>query len=172
MKTENDVSLTNKNWSIQRANDWYNKNDWMVGCNYIPATAINQIEMWQSATFDQYAIDRELSWAASLGFNTIRVFLHHLVWQQDPAAYLCRIDHFLNIASKHNIKTMLVLFDSVWDPYPREGPQPQPRRHVHNSGWMQCPGFDILNDPSRYDELYSYVHDIVSFFKDDQRVLL
>ena len=171
-KNNMNVSLMSKPWSTQRASDWYNKNGWIVGCNYVPATAVNQLEMWQSATFDPLVIDRELNWAASLGFNTVRVFLHHLVWQQDPEAYLRRIDQFLSIASKHNIKTMLVLFDAVWDPYPTEGQQSEPRLHVHNSGWLQCPGFDILNDPSRYDELYSYVHGIISFFKDDQRVLL
>lgn len=159
-------------WSRQRANDWYEKNGWLVGCNYIPATAINQLEMWQEGTFDPFVIDKELSWAASLGFNTIRVFLHHLVWEQNPKAYLRRIDYFLSVACKHHIKVILVLFDSVWDPYPKEGKQPQPRLNVHNSGWVQCPGHEILSSPNRYDELHSYVHGIVSHFKQDQRVLL
>jgi hypothetical protein len=110
--------------------------------------------------------------AASLGFNTIRVFLHQLVWQQNPEAYLNRIDLFLSIAYQHGIKTMLVLFDSVWDPFPKLGKQPEPKINVHNSGWVQCPGYDILNDPSRYDELRDYVQSIVSHFKNDDRVLI
>jgi hypothetical protein len=159
-------------WSPQKAGEWFEKNGWRVGCNYIPATAINQLEMWQSETFDPFLIDRELSWAAALGFNTIRVFLHHLVWEQDPAVYLHRIDQFLNIANKQGIKTILVLFDSVWDPNPKSGKQPMPRPNIHNSGWVQCPGFDILNNTSRYDELFGYVNGIVSHFKRDDRVLL
>ena len=33
-----------------------------------PATAINQIEMWQASTFDPETIDKELGWAASIGW--------------------------------------------------------------------------------------------------------
>src|SRR5688500_10536201 len=82
-------------WSAERANKWYQKNGWMVGCNYIPSSAINQLEMWQAETFDPFLIDKELGWAEDLGFNTIRVFLHHLLWEQDPQGYLQRIDQFL-----------------------------------------------------------------------------
>jgi hypothetical protein len=128
--------------------------------------------MWQAETFDPFTIDKELSWAAGLGFNTVRVFLHHLLWEQNPAAFLERIDLFLSIADKHGIKTMFVLFDAVWDPFPKLGKQPEPRHNVHNSGWVQCPGFDVLNDPNRYDALHEYVHGIVSHFKNDERVII
>jgi len=139
---EHDPELAYR-WSQQRANEWFEKNGWMVGCNYIPATAINQIEMWQEETFDPFLIDKELGWAADLGFNTIRVFLHHLVWEQNHEAYLQRIDQFLTIAHKHGIRAMLVLFDSVWDPNPKLGKQPEPKLNVHNSGWVQCPGYEV-----------------------------
>ena len=124
---EHDPELSYR-WSQQRANEWFEKNGWMVGCNYIPATAINQLEMWQEETFDPFLIDKELSWAAGLGFNTVRVFLHQLVWEQNHEAYLQRIDQFLSIAYKHGIKTMFVLFDSVWDPNPKLGKQPEPKQ--------------------------------------------
>lgn len=159
-------------WSCQRAQDWYERQGWIAGCNYLPATAINQMEMWQADTFDPFTIDKELSWAAALGFNSIRVFLHHLVWQQDPQGYLSRLDHFLTIASKHGIKTMPVLFDSVWNPHPKAGKQSAPRLHVHNSGWVQCPGYTVLNDPNCYDDLQGYVQGIVRAFKNDERILL
>jgi hypothetical protein len=117
-------------------------------------------------------MDKELSWAAGLGFNTVRVFLHQLVWAEDRAGYLQRIDQFLSIAYKHGIRTMLVLFDSVWDPHPKLGKQPEPKHNVHNSGWVQCPGYEILNNPDRYDELQDYVQGVVSHFKNDERVLI
>ncbi len=168
---ENDPDL-HKRWSEEKATAWFEKNGWMVGCNYIPHSAINQLEMWQAETFDPFLIDKELSWAAGLGFNTVRVFLHDLLWQQDSAGFLQRIDQFLAIAHKYNIRTMLVLFDAVWDPHPKLGKQPEPRHNVHNSGWVQSPGYHVLNDANRYDELHSYVHGIVSHFKDDERVLI
>lgn len=169
---KNEVSYMNQMWSRERASAWQAQQGWIVGCNYIPATAINQLEMWQAETFDPFTIDKELSWAAALGFNTIRVFLHHLVWQQNPKAYLRRLDLFLSIAAKHGIKTMFVLFDSVWNPFPKLGTQPSPKHHVHNSGWVQCPGFEILNHPDRYDELRGYVQETISHFKNDERVLV
>jgi hypothetical protein len=168
---EHDPELAHR-WSQERAEAWMAKQGWLVGCNYIPANAINQLEMWQAETFDPARIDTELGWAASLGFNTVRVFLHNLVWEQDAQGFLDRIDTYLSIASKHGIKTMLVLFDAVWNPFPQLGKQPEPKHNVHNSGWVQCPGYDVLNDPSQYDNLHNYVHGIVSHFKNDERVLI
>jgi hypothetical protein len=159
-------------WSPAKAQEWFDRNGWMVGCNYIPSNAINQLEMWQAESFSPELIDRELGWAAGLGFNTVRVFLHQLPWEQDATGFLGRIDQFLAIAHSHDIKTMLVLFDSVWDPFPKLGKQPEPRLNVHNSGWVQCPGYDVLNDPNRYDDLHDYVHGIVSHFRQDDRVLI
>ena len=168
---EHDPELANR-WPEERAREWYDKHGWVVGCNFVPSNAINQIEMWQDDSFSPEIIDRELGWAAGLGFNTMRVFLHQLVWEDDPDGYLQRIEQYLSIAHKHGIKTMFVLFDAVWDPFPKLGKQPAPRHNVHNSGWVQCPGYDVLNNPSQYDELHSYVNGIVSFFKNDERVLI
>lgn len=159
-------------WSAEKASEWYQKQGWLIGCNYIPSSAINQLEMWQEETFDRPTIERELSWAADLGFNTVRVFLHDLLWKQDAEGFIKRIDQFLSVAEKNNIKTMLVLFDGVWDPNPKLGQQPQPKFNVHNSGWVQSPGFDVLNNPAKYGELHDYVHGVVSHFKNDERVVI
>src|SRR5690242_14462288 len=105
-------------WSEERADAWYGQQPWLVGSNYIPATAINQLEMWQAETFDPGRIDLELGWAEGLGMNTMRVFLHDLLWKQDPEGFKKRIDTFLTIAQKHHIRPLFVLFDSVWDPKP------------------------------------------------------
>src|SRR5215475_10771125 len=127
-------------WSEKRANDWYARQPWLVGSNYIPATAINELEMWQAGSFDPKRIDLELGWAQAIGLNTMRVFLHDLPWQQDAAAFRKRIDDFLTIADRHHIRILFVLFDSVWDPNPQLGKQRDPRPGVHNSGWVQSPG--------------------------------
>ncbi len=68
-------------WSEEKANQWYAQQPWLVGSNYTPQSAINQLELWQDATFDPAEIDKELGWAESLGMNTMRVFLHDLLWQ-------------------------------------------------------------------------------------------
>jgi hypothetical protein len=159
-------------WSIDTAKQWYERQPWIVGCNFIPSTAINPLEMWQADTFDPRTIDRELGWAADLGFNAVRVNLHDLLWKQDPAGFKERLDHFLGIASGHAIRTMFVLFDDCWHDDPRLGPQPAPRPGVHNSGWVKSPGTRVLRDPTQWDRLEGYVTDLVSSFGRDERVLL
>src|SRR5258708_30066981 len=99
-------------WTEQQANAWYAKQGWLVGSNYNPATASNELEMWQAETFDPQRIDLELGWAESIGLNTMRVFLHDLLWQQDPESFRKRLDTFLRISKKHPIKPLFVLFDS------------------------------------------------------------
>jgi hypothetical protein len=158
-------------WTESAANAWYSKQPWLVGGNYIPATAINELEMWQAETFDPQRIDKELGWAEGLGMNTMRVFLHDLLWQQDPAGFKQRINTFLDIAHRRGIRPMFVLFDSVWDPHPRLGKQRAPKPGVHNSGWMQSPGADALKDPSQYARLEAYVKGVVGAFAKDNRVL-
>lgn len=158
-------------WTEKAAQDWYQQQPWLVGANYTPATAINELEMWQAATFDPKRIDIELGWAQSLGMNTLRVFLHDLVWQQDAAGFQERIDTFLQIAAKHRIRPMFVLFDSCWDPYPKLGKQRDPKPGVHNSGWMQSPGAEALKDPAQRQRLEAYVKGVVGAFGHDPRVL-
>jgi|GEM_PF-198952 len=159
-------------WPVDKANAWYDATAWPVGANFVPSTAINQLEMWQAETFDPDTIDRELGWAAEIGMNTMRVFLHDLAWQQDPEGFLKRVDRYLEIADSHGIRTMLVIFDGVWHPYPKPGPQPAPRPGLHNSGWVQSPGRAILEDPARHAELKPYVQALLRRFKDDRRVLV
>ena len=163
--------VAQERWSEQQARDWYAKQPWLVGSNYNPASAINQLEMWQADSFDPKRIDLELGWAEGLGMNTMRVFLHDLLWQQDAEGFKRRLDQFLTIAAKHKIKPMFVLFDSVWDPDAKLGKQRAPRPGVHNSGWMQSPNRTTLQDPSAYPHLEAYVKGVVGAFARDQRIL-
>jgi hypothetical protein len=158
-------------WSPQRARDWHVGLPWLVGCNFTPSYAINQLEFWQEDTFDLTTIDRELGWAADLGMNAVRVYLHDLLWHADRQAFIDRVEAFLAVADRHGIRTMLVLFDSCWDPDPVLGPQPQPRPGVHNSGWVQSPGTRALLDAREHRRLQDYVVAFVTAFANDPRVL-
>ena len=158
-------------WPEQKARDWHTRQPWLVGANYIPANAINQLEMWQAATFDPNVIDKELGWAQRIGMRTMRMFLHDLLWAQDPAGFQDRIDRFLQIAAKHKIRPVLVLFDSCWDPNPKLGKQPAPRPGIHNSGWVQSPGREALADSAQYPRLAAYVKGVIAAFAHDDRVL-
>jgi hypothetical protein len=158
-------------WSESQADAWYAQQPWLVGSNYVPANAINQLEMWQADTFDPQRIDKELGWAEGLGMNTMRVFLHDLLWQQDASGFKHRIDTFLTIADKHHIHLIFVLFDSCWEEVPKLGPQHPPIPGVHNSGWVQSPGVPALKDPLQYSRLKEYVRGVVGAFGKDKRIV-
>jgi hypothetical protein len=158
-------------WAEEQANAWYAQQPWLVGANFLPSDAINELEMWQAETFDPATIDRELGFAEGIGMNTMRVFLHNLVWEQDSAGFQHRIDLFLSIAAKHHIRPIFVLLDSCWDPDPKLGPQHPPIPGVHNSGWVQAPGAEVLGDPSQYPRIERYVEGVVGAFAHDARIL-
>lgn len=163
------ASRTGARWSERKANKWYLDRGAVLGCNYAPSTAVNQLEMWEEDTFDPVTIDRELGWAENLGFNSIRVFLHNLLWEHDATGLLERMEKFLQIADSHGIGVMFVLFDSVWNPFPEKGKR-EYKIGVHNSGWLQSPGLEILKDVTRHDSLESYVKGVMSHFANDNRV--
>ncbi|HSR29807.1 MAG TPA: hypothetical protein VLY63_04515 [Anaerolineae bacterium] len=159
-------------WSKDRANAWYVAQPWLVGCNFIPSTAINQLEMRKPDTFDPETIDRELGWAADLGFNTVRVYLHDLLWQAVADALKANVDRYLDIAGRHQIKTMFVLFDDCWHDSPTLGKQPEPKPGVHTSGWVRSPGSKGQADRQNWGRLKAYVQDIVRTYGADERVLI
>ncbi len=164
-------SAHSERWTEDATKQWYATEPWLVGSNYLPAYADNELQMWQADTFDPKRIDRELGWAQGLGMNTMRVFLHDLLWKQDSEGFRQRLDTFLQICDKHKIKPIFVLFDSVWNPHPKLGRQPPPRPGVHNSQWAQSPGAEALQNPDEYPRLEQYVEGVVGAFANDTRVL-
>ena len=165
------LSQDHARWSEQKANDWYATQPWLVGANFIPSDAINELVMFQAATFNPEINDHELGLAESIGMNTIRVFLQDQLWKQDPEGFKKRLDTFLGLAAKHHIRPLLVLFDSCWETNPHLGPQHPPIPGVHNSGWVQSPGKERLLDHSVEPELKAYVVDTVGAFANDSRIL-
>jgi cellulase (glycosyl hydrolase family 5) len=159
-------------WSTSRANQWYARQGWLRGCDFIPSTAINQLEMWQSESFDTTTISKELGFAQSIGLNCMRVFLHHLAWQQDPEGFKNRMDQYLAIAYREDIVTIFVFFDDCWNESYHAGPQPAPKPGVHNSGWLRDPGKLLYDDSTLTVVLETYVKDILTTFKNDRRILL
>jgi hypothetical protein len=158
-------------WSQDKARRWYADQPWITGANYANASAINQLDMWQAATWNPAEIDKELGWAKTFGMNTMRVYLHDLAYEQDPEGFKRRVGEFLTIAARHGIRPMFVLFDSCWDPDPVIGPQHRPIPGVHNSGWVQSPSRNDLIDPAEDAGFRRYVEDVVGTFAKDERVL-
>ena len=171
IKTKGAATSAGQVWSTTKAWAWYRAHPWMSGANFTPSTAINQLEMWQADTFDPTTIDRELGWAEGIGFNTMRVFLHSLAWQQDPKGFKQRVDTYLGIADKHHIQTIFVFFDDCWNKTSQIGVQPAPKTGIHNSGWLQDPGDPASRDSVTFVKLKPYVQDVLTTFAHDKRIL-
>ncbi len=159
-------------WSVEKANKWYSEHAWISGANFIPSTAINQLEMWQAATFDPQTIDKELGMAEGIGFNTMRVYLHSLAYKQDPDGFKKRMEQYLAIADKHKIQTIFVFFDDCWNKMGFIGKQPAPKPGIHNSGWVQDPGDPAHQETENFPALEKYVRDVMGHFARDKRILL
>jgi hypothetical protein len=159
-------------WSVDKATEWGKNMPWLRGSDFIPSSAINQLEMWQAETFDPATIDRELGWAQSIGMNCMRVYLHHLAWEIDKEGFKKRMNDYLSIADRHGIKTIFVIFDDCWNPVYSAGKQPDPKPGVHNSGWVRDPGELIFTNPETINILEEYVNDILLTFSNDRRIAL
>lgn len=137
------------------------------GANYIASYARNAAEVW--SRFDGEIVDRELGCAQRLGLNSVRVWLDCRPYQTDPALMLSRIDQFLNLCAKHELRAMLVLFDSCGvepDDFREHGETFDP----HWRRWTANPGYDSLG-PEHWEKLEAYVKDIVGAHLKDPRVL-
>jgi len=169
-KTKTPNKIANR-WTNEKANEWYKQWGWLRGSDFVPSTAINQLEMWQAESFDAATIDRELGWAESIGMNIMRVYLHHLAWEVDPAGFKTRMEKYLTIANKHKISTLFVFFDDCWNPVYQVGKQPDPKPGVHNSGWVRDPG-NLGDDATHYPLFERYVKDVLTQFAKDKRIVL
>jgi hypothetical protein len=163
---------TETHWTIEKAQQWSTKNGWLRGCNFNPSTAINQLETWQKESFDTATINRELGWAKEIGMNCMRVYLHHVAWEIDRDGFKNRMNTYLEIASRHDIKTIFVFFDDCWNPTYQAGKQPDPKPGVHNSGWVRDPGDLLFTDPTLVVTLEEYVKDVLTTYANDNRIVM
>jgi len=131
--------------------------------------------MWQAESFDPATIDRELGYAAAVGMNCMRVYLHDLVFHEDRDGLFERMGRYLSIADGHGVGTMFVLLDDCWSDHGELGPQPEPIPGVHNSTWLRCPldrGVErAYHDAAYRSTLQRYVTETIDRFRDDRRVI-
>lgn len=160
-------------WTEKDAKDWWQSRPWVCGFNFLPSTAVNFIEMWHPETFDMPTIERELGWAAKVGFNAIRVNLPFLGWQHDRDGLLHRLDRLMGAASHYGLSTVPCLFDDcgfggeepVW------GSQPDPIPGIHNSRAVASPGRSAVLNTDLGPTLETYVRDVISTYRTDPRIL-
>uniref|UniRef100_A0A914CLI6 C-type lectin domain-containing protein n=1 Tax=Acrobeloides nanus TaxID=290746 RepID=A0A914CLI6_9BILA len=160
-------------WTPDQAWAWFNaQKPYIMGTELTVSSAANQLEMWQAETFNADLIDKEISFGSKLGFTVFRIFLHDLVYFNDPTGFKSRMNTVLNILDKYKMKALFVFFDSENpDTNPTLGQQPKPLPAKCDSVYAYTPNMTILNDPSKHEILKPYILDVVGTFANDSRVL-
>lgn len=162
-------------WTTQQAQDWYAKQPWFCGFNYIPSNAINYTAMWDKTSFSPDLIQKELALASQTGFNCARVVLQHAVYANDPAYFKKTFARFLAICQRNGIKVMPIFFDDCvfgTDMNPHIGKQPEPLVGWYAWGWSPSPGHTMVADPAYHPQLEKYVTDIMMTFRNDPRIFM
>ncbi|HAX5209476.1 TPA: cellulase family glycosylhydrolase [Escherichia coli] len=161
-------------WSVEKIHNWYKKQRWLCGFNYLPSSAVNWTEMWQHETFDPVRIRLELGWAADVGYNTLRTNLPFIVWLYDRDGLFERIHTFLSICQHKGISVMLTLMDDCGfsGEHPFIGQQKEPVPDLHNSQAAASPGRNIVMQPSLWILVEKYIRDVIGEFAKDDRVLI
>jgi hypothetical protein len=164
-----------RRWPEQKIKDWYSKQPWYCGFNYIPGYAINYTAMWDKTTFDAAAIDKELALAEKTGLNCLRAVLQYAVYEDDPEYFLNTLDKFMAICDKHKIKFMPALFDDCvfgLEHDPKVGKQPEPVKGWYAWAWSPSPGHSMVVDSTTHPRLEKYVKAVLGRFKNDNRVFV
>ncbi len=162
----------NRCWTAEQAREWWDGQEWPVGCCYVPGYAINQFEMWQEETFDEAALDREMGLCEELGYNCVRIFLHEDLWFADKDGFKSRIDKFLDIAGSHGVRATISFCTNGGTSDVHLGPQPDAELGIHGGGhWCQTPKDDIFFNKSRWPDFKAYIQDILKTFRHDDRIV-
>lgn len=172
-------------WSKERAWEWYNNRPWIRGCNFMGSDCANRIDQWQELGFEESikVADEELKLAAETGFNSIRIILEFIVWKEEHDGFMERFERYLETAAKHGISCMIVFGNDCMPPKtPEWKPQKLGVQHydwgwhggrkVSQHGTFKAAGYHILDEPEIAKEHYEWVREIVTKYKDDERIVM
>ena len=162
-------------WSVEKAQEWSREHGWVCGVNYIPAGAVNYTAMWDKTSFSPKEIRRELGLMKDLGMNCVRFVMQYKVYEDDPKYFVRTLGKFLRLCDEAGVKAMPIFFDDCTfgtNNDPHTGRQPEPLRGWYAWGWSPSPGLTAKIDYRCRPMLERYVKDVMTKFRDDERILL
>ncbi|MBP3381696.1 MAG: cellulase family glycosylhydrolase [Clostridia bacterium] len=172
-------------WSKERANEWYNARPWIRGCNFMGSDCANRIDQWQEEGFEERlaVADTELELVAKTGFNSIRIIPEFYVWKHQHDGFMDRFERYIATAAKHGISCMVVFGNDCMPPKEEAlkrfhlGKQNvdwgyHGGRKVSQHGAQAGPGYHLLDEPELAKEHYEWVREIVTKYKDDERIIM
>ena len=81
------------------------------GVNYVPSYASSSYQAWME--YDGETVRRELSAAAKIGFNSVRVWLSYSVYERRPTPFLAHFSDLIEACRAEGLSIMPVLFDAT-----------------------------------------------------------
>ena len=173
-----------RKWSEEQAWDWYKKQPWLCGCNFMGSDCCNRIEQWQELDFEAHlqTADRELALAASIGFNTVRLILEYTVWKEEHDTFMRRLDQYLSTCAKHGIAALIVFGNDCTVPkeiYSEPKLGPQTYDIGYHGGKKKSPhairssvGYNPMDDPETEAGYYRMAGEIIEKYAKDPRVVI
>ncbi len=170
-------------WTKERAWEWYNNRPWIRGCNYMSADCANRIDQWQSYGFEERleTTEKELALMAELGYNSVRLILEFIVWDEEHDSFLERFERYISLCSKYGISCMIVLANDCMRPKGLEvnslGEQKvdwgyHGGRKMSQHGKLSGMGHHVLDEPDKAPRYFEMVREIVERYKDDERIIM
>ena len=169
-------------WSKERIWAWYNSRPWIRGCNYMSADCANRVDQWQELGFEERlaTTEQELALMAQTGYNSIRIILEFIVWKEQHDGFMARFERYLQVCAKYGISCMVVFGNDCMRPKGLEvnriGEQSvdwgyHGGRKLSQHGSLGV-GYSLLDEPELALEHYEMVREIVTKYKDDERILI
>lgn len=172
-------------WSKEKAWEWYNARPWLRGCNFMSSDCCNRIDQWQEYDFDKRleTTDKELELLKKTGFNSIRIILEFIVWKKEHDGFMERFEKYLETADKHGITCMVVFGNDCMPPKEELMARMQlgeqhvdwgyhGGRKISQHGQFEGCGYSLLDDPELAEEHYEWVREIVTKYKNDERIVM
>ena len=172
-------------WSKERAWEWYNARPWLRGCNFMSSDCANRIDQWQEYGFEERleTTDKELKLLAETGFNSIRIIPEFIVWKKEHDGFMERFEKYLETADQYGITCMVVFGNDCMPPKEELMNRMQlgeqhvdwgyhGGRKVSQHGRFEGHGYSLLDEPELAQEHYEWVREIVSKYKNDERIVM
>lgn len=136
------------------------------GAVYFPARAYNAYQTF--TMFDKAEFERDLRYAESVKINAYRLFVSYHFYLEDSNRFFEIIETMLQLASRHNVRIMPVLFEDCGIEFDKKTAND---RNPYTAVCVRYPGKEIDRNPERFHEAEVYLSDFMEKYRDDQRLL-
>lgn len=142
---------------------------WVRGVNYVPSTSHNDVATFQD--YDRAQVVTELGYAASAGFNAVRIFLSTLPWLKEAETFKSNLAHLIATLEGLNLTSQLVVFDSCFGDVTANISWIDSGLYK-NATWIPNPGPANVANEQTWPIYDRYLADVVSVVGDSKAVLL